>query len=460
MLPEFMRKKSANDRPVHGRDVKSACGRPPGAVAGVWRWGLAALGLALAALLFLPPAPDAAAPHPVASPTPAPATATAPSPRTTAASAPAPREADVAGREITVRRGDSLALIFRRAGLSAQQVHEVMHLAPATRRLRDLRPGDRLTLAVDAQNRLRALEYRRSPTRRLVVRRGDDGLSARVIDREPQVRTAYAGAVIEDSLFVAGQRAGLPDSLIMELAHIFGWDIDFALDIRPGDRFTVLYERRYLDGRALDDGEILAAEFVNRGRTYRALRYTDPRGRTDYYTPDGHSMRKAFIRTPVAFTRISSRFSLHRRHPILHRSRRHVGVDYAAPVGTPVRAAGDGRVVFVGRKGGYGRTVILDHGRGYTTLYAHLSRYARGLRRGGRVRQSRVIGYVGRSGLATGPHLHYEFRIHGVHRDPLRVHLPDAQPIAARYRPAFRRAVRPLLAQLDVLSRHQLALSD
>ncbi len=359
-----------------------------------------------------------------------------------------------------MRRGDSLAAIFHRVGMSPQQLYEILHLNRDTARLRRIHPGQRLVFVIDGTGRLQSMDYRIRPTRRLLIRRGPKGLDSQVIERRPELRVGYAAAVIHDSLFVAGQRAGLPDNLIMELAHIFGWDIDFALDIRPGDRFTVVYERHYLDGTHLDEGNIVAAEFINRGRVYRALRYTDPRGRTDYYSPDGRSMRKAFLRTPVSFTRISSRFTLHRRHPILHRDRRHVGVDYAAPAGTPVHAAGDARVVFVGRKGGYGRTVILGHGGGYSTLYAHLSRFARGLRRGTRVRQGRVIGYVGRSGLATGPHLHYEFRIHGVHRDPLRVHLPAARPIAARYRHDFRRTTRALLAQLDVLGRNQVAMGE
>lgn len=416
------------------------------------RWALAALSSAALATLFLAPAHDATAPHRPSNPPPASA-----APRTTHASAHATAPPV---RRVTVARGDSLAVIFQRVGLDAQQLHQVVHVNADTARLRRLRPGDRLAFVIDPPGRLRSMVYRPRPTRRLVVNRGREGFRARVIDRTPEVRMGYAAASIRDSLFTAGQRAGLPDGLIMELAHIFGWDIDFALDIRPGDRFAVVYQHRVLDGRRLDDGDIVAAEFVNRGRVYRALRYTDPRGHTGYYTPDGRSMRKAFIRTPVAFTRISSRFSLHRRHPILHRSRRHVGVDYAAPIGTAVRAAGAGRAVFVGRKGGYGRTVILAHGRGYSTLYAHLSRFARGLRRGTRVHQSQVIGYVGRSGLATGPHLHYEFRVHGVHRDPLRVRLPRARPIAARYRRNFRRTTRPLVAQLEVLERNQLAMGE
>jgi murein DD-endopeptidase MepM/ murein hydrolase activator NlpD len=258
-----------------------------------------------------------------------------------------------------------------------------------------------------------------------------------------------AEARITSSLFVAGQEAGLSDNLIMQLAAIFGWDIDFALDIRAGDSFKLLFEQRFKDGRKVDEGPILAAEFSNRGDSLRAVRYTAPDGITGYYSETGMAMRKAFLRTPLKFTRISSNFNLRRRHPVLNRIRAHRGVDYAAPTGTPVKAAGDGVVVFAGTKGGYGKTVVLRHGGVYSTLYAHLSRYAGGLRRGQRVGQGAVIGYVGSTGLATGPHLHYEFQVNGIHRDPLNVPLPRAEGIPADQLPRFEAEAALLLAQLD-----------
>ena len=217
----------------------------------------------------------------------------------------------------------------------------------------------------------------------------------------------------------------------MELANIFGWDIDFALDIRAGDHFTVIYEERFLNGEKIGNGPILAAEFVNQGRSYKAIRYSDAGNRSDYYSPTGLSMRKAFLRTPVDFRRISSRFGK-RKHPILNRMRMHTGVDYAASRGTPIRAAGDGKVIHKGRKGGYGRTVIIQHGGRYSTLYAHMNSYRRGVYTGKRVKQGQIIGYVGSSGRATGPHLHYEFRVNGVHRNPLTVKLPSAKPINSK----------------------------
>jgi murein DD-endopeptidase MepM/ murein hydrolase activator NlpD len=246
----------------------------------------------------------------------------------------------------------------------------------------------------------------------------------------------------------------------MELANIFGWDIDFALDIRQGDSFSLLYEEHYLDGEKLRNGRILAAEFHNRGDRFQAVLFTDPDGRGQYYSPDGKSMRKAFLRSPVDFRRISSTFQRERFHPVLGERRPHRGVDYAAATGTPIKAAGDGRVITRGVQGGYGNTVIIQHGNNITTLYAHLSRFQKGVTNGSRVRQGQVIGYVGKTGLATGPHLHYEFRINGRHQNPLTVKLPDAEPIPSKYREAFQQQSRPLLAQLDLLNGIQVASSE
>ena len=238
----------------------------------------------------------------------------------------------------------------------------------------------------------------------------------------------------------------------MELANIFGWDIDFALDIRKGDNFTVLYEELYRDGEKISDDKIIAADFVNDGKIYRAVRYKNPQtSESEYYTPDGKSMRKAFIRSPVHFSRISSGFNLKRKHPILLNKRPHRGVDYAAKRGTPIYAAGDGKVIFKGKKGGYGKVMILKHGSKYTTLYAHLKTYNRKLKTGSRVKQGQTIAYVGSSGLATGPHLHYEFRVNGVHRNPLTVRLPASNPVPKRYMDDFDQITAPVIAQLDLV---------
>jgi murein DD-endopeptidase MepM/ murein hydrolase activator NlpD len=235
----------------------------------------------------------------------------------------------------------------------------------------------------------------------------------------------------------------------MQLAKIFRWDIDFALEIRPQDKFTVIYEELWADGKQVGSGNIIAAEFVNRGRSYRAVRFENDRGTTEYYSPAGKPLRKTFFRTPVEFTRISSGFSNRRWHPILKRSRAHKGVDYAAPSGTPIVATGDATVEFRGWNKGYGRVVYLRHGRKYRTVYGHMSRFAKGLRKGDRVKQGEVIGYVGQTGLATGPHLHYEFHVDGVHRNPLTVKAPIADPLGPKEMKRFLAVAKPLLASLD-----------
>ena len=261
---------------------------------------------------------------------------------------------------------------------------------------------------------------------------------------------------------MAAQNAGVSQNIIMELANIFGWDIDFALDIRKGDSFTLLYEELFRDGEKISDGNILAAEFINDDQAYRAVRYTNPQtNQSEYFTPDGKSMRKAFLRTPVNFTRISSRFTVSRYHPVLHKVRSHKGVDYAAKSGTPIQSAGDGKVIFKGKKGGYGNVLIVQHGSKYTTLYAHLKSFNKKLKVGSKVRQGQTIAYVGSTGLATGPHLHYEFRVNGTHRNPLTVKLPASSPVPERYMADFELSTTPLFAQLDLLARtQQVAMVD
>ena len=362
-------------------------------------------------------------------------------------------------RTANVKSGDSLALIFARQGLSPQQLDRMMRADKATAAFKRLMPGQQFKFQID-NGELQQLVYKIDALNTLkVTRNNQDEFVVASDTREMETRVTNTTAVIDSSLFLAGQAAGMSDTLIMELAGIFGWDVDFALDIRSGDHFTLVYEELYLDGKKQRDGNILAAEFVNRGKSYRALRYVDNAGRADYYSPDGHSMRKAFLRTPVDFTRISSRFG-ERFHPMLKKKKNHHGVDYAAPRGTPIKAAGDGKLLFVGRKGGYGKTVIIQHGGKYSTLYAHMSRIKPGSRRGDHVRQGQVIGYVGSTGRSTGPHLHYEFRINGVHRNPLTVRLPDAAPITAKYKSDFLNKSRGLVALLDMLQRTTVALND
>jgi murein DD-endopeptidase MepM/ murein hydrolase activator NlpD len=248
-------------------------------------------------------------------------------------------------------------------------------------------------------------------------------------------------------------------SSMLEMAKVFGYDIDFAQDLRVGDSFHVVYEDIYRDGERLRGGDILAATFVNQGKTYQVFRYTFADGKTEYYDADGRPMKKSFLRMPIDFARISSRFSSARRHPVLGTTRAHRGVDYAAPTGTQIKSAGDGRITFAGWRNGYGRTVIVDHGNGITTLYAHMSRFS-SYKTGARVSQGSTIGYVGASGLASGPHLHYEFRMHGVHRDPLTVTMPKPQPLPGGELARFRSQTQPMLARLEVMQTSAGALAS
>jgi murein DD-endopeptidase MepM/ murein hydrolase activator NlpD len=381
-------------------------------------------------------------------------------PTDTAFETPAEPEIPTVQYELKAKNGDSLSTLFDRAKISHDQLVELIQSSDEARELTRIHPGDTMQVTTDTQGKLLSLTYELDKFTFIQAKRTDSGLDVSRQQYAIETRNTHASATIESSLFLAAQNAGLSDVLTMELAGIFGWDVDFALDIRAGDRFTVIYEEILKDGKKIADGNILAAEFVNQGETYRALRYADPvTGEAGYYSPDGRSLRKAFLRTPVNFSRISSKFTTSRYHPILHRFRSHKGVDYAAPTGTPVKASGDGKIVFRGRKGGYGNVVIVQHGARYTTLYGHLSRFNSNANLGSKVKQGQVIGYVGATGLASGPHLHYEFQIDGVHRNPLTVKLPSTQPIAERYIDNFMVTTQSFLAQLDTFSRDAIALN-
>lgn len=368
-------------------------------------------------------------------------------------------------KEIIVKSGDNLSLIFPRVGLTARDVYNVTQLNKASiEPLISLKPGQVIHLATlpneEHGRSLEALKIILNPLETFLINKSETGYEADMITREVNIRRQHVSGKIENSLFLSGIDAGLSNKIVMEMAFIFGWDIDFALDLRKGDQFKLIYDEHYLDGEKIGDGEILSAEFINRGRTHRAVRYTYKNGDSDYFSPDGNSMRKTFNRTPVPLSRISSRFNPNRKHPVLHTNRPHRGVDYAARTGTPILATGDGKVAFKGTKGGYGRTVILSHIGKYTTLYAHMSRYKKGLRTGQRIKQGQIIGYIGSSGLATGPHLHYEFRVNGVHRNPLTVALPKAQPLPKKYLADFKVQAAPFLAQLDTLQETNIAQGE
>jgi len=360
--------------------------------------------------------------------------------------------------EISVKKGDTLSSLLSNEGVSAQQIYRLVDSSALTKSLTRMRPGQKLRLLKTENGSLTQLQYIKSVEESLNVELHQDGhYNSHVVHSPLEARPVYKSGIINDSLFVTASRNQIPDEIIMQLVSLFGWDIDFALDIRKGDSFTVIFNDLYKDNERIRSGRILAAEFINQGKSIKAVRYTNSSGDADYFSPEGLSMRKAFLRSPVKFSRISSGFTKARWHPVLSKWRSHKGVDYAAPSGTPVRASGDGKVIHVGKKGGYGKTIILSHGGKYSTLYAHLSRYATNMRKGKKVKQGQLIGHVGKTGLATGPHLHYEFRVNGVHRNPLTVKLPAAEPVDPSLKPHFKTQTADLLQQLQVLNKTLLA---
>ena len=357
---------------------------------------------------------------------------------------------------LTVGRGDTLEQLFRENNLDIGHLMQIAQLDEAKQRFRRMKPGDVFEVEHE-EGQVVSLYSKLDLTSALQIVRLDDDFTARIIERPVELRTRHAYGVIDSSLFESAAQAGLSDKTIMNVAGIFAWDVDFILDIRSGDNYYVQYEEIWQDGEFVTDGEIIAAEFNNNGRQIQAVRFKDGENNTDYFTPDGDSVRKAFIRAPVDFTRISSNFNPKRRHPILNSIRAHRGVDYAAPRGTPIKAAGDGKVIFRGTKSGYGRVVILQHGGNITTLYAHMSSYDAKAKLGTRVQQGQTVGYVGMTGLATANHLHYEYRLNGVHRNPRTVSLPDAEPIAEKYRQRFLAEAAPILEELEKFKSTQVA---
>lgn len=360
---------------------------------------------------------------------------------------PAPTPLVDTRTEAPVLPGDNLGRIFERHALNPRDLHLVVASGALGRRLASIHPGHRFEFERDGDGNLVFLSYSPGPLETVEFHRVGDAFEGARVPIEPDVTTKYARASIESSLFLACQRAGLGDAFAVRLAEIFQWDIDFILDVRAGDEFHVLYEEQHVDGKSVGSGAILAAEFVNRGRSHKAVRYDSGSG-PRYYAPDGASMRKTFLRAPLQFNRVSSNFNLRRVHPLWKSSMPHRGIDYAAPRGTPVQAAGEGVVVTASRTEANGNYIVLRHGERYQTKYLHLAKFHRGIRRGRYVDQGDVIGYVGATGWATGPHLHYEFLDRGVHKNPRTVALPKAAAIAADDLPAFRAATAPYFADL------------
>ena len=357
---------------------------------------------------------------------------------------------------LKIGRGDTLDRLFRQNNLNLGHLAAIAKLEEPKKLFRLLKPGDEFQI-LHENGSIISMYSVLSLSSAIRIEHTDDGFVSEIIERPIEIRKRLAYGVINSSLFESGADAGLSDKVIMNIAGIFAWDVDFVLDIRQGDNFYVQYEEIWQEGEYVADGEIIVAEFNNNGRTHRAIRFIDSGGFSDYFTPAGDSVRKAFIRAPVDFTRVSSNFNPRRRHPILNTIRAHRGVDYAAPRGTPINAAGDGKVIFRGVKNGYGKTVILQHGGNITTLYAHMSNYIAKTGVGTRVRQGETIGFVGATGLATANHLHYEYRLNGVHRNPRTVTLPQAEPIDEQFREKFLASVKPILIELEQFKRTQIA---
>ena len=376
--------------------------------------------------------------------------------------APLASNATAFWRNERVQKGDTVDELLRRLNVEDAQASTYLRNDPAAESLRRLGAGRVVQAETAVDGSLLTLRYLNDSGNQIVIARNQKGDGFRADTLTPQVeqRLFMRTGEIKTTLFEATDEAGLPDAIASQLAEVFGGDVDFHRDLRKGDKFSVVYEVTYSNGEPVRTGRIQAAEFVNQGHAYRAVYFQDDNNHGDYYTPEGKSVRKAFLRSPVEFSRISSGFTSARFHPILQKWRAHKGVDYAAPIGTRGKVTADGGGSFVGQQGGYGNVIMVDHQGRYTTVYGHLSRFAKGLHRGERVGQGEIIGYVGMTGWATGPHLHYEFKIDGQQRDPTRVALPNANPVSSSQMTAFRDSTRGLMDRLGLLSNTGVAQLD
>lgn len=360
-------------------------------------------------------------------------------------------------REERIGRGDTLSSLLSRLGVNASDARDFLSGTRQTPALGRLVPGKTVLARVSAAGQLMLFRYLASDDTLVTVSRSGGAFQAQQDQVALETRLIMRSGKIQGSLFGATDAADVPDRIATEMAEAFSGDIDFHKDLRRGDHFSVVYEAQYFDGQMIKTGRLLAAEFVNQDKAHRALYFKDAQGRDGFYTPEGQSMKRAFLKSPMPFTRISSGFSNARYHPVLKEWRAHRGIDYAAPTGTPIRAISDAVVGFVGKQGGYGNLIVLNHQGPYSSAYGHLSRFGKGIKRGARVNQGQVIGYVGATGLATGPHLHYEFRVNGVQKNPLALKLPTAYPLDARSKGQFAAQAQPLVQRLELLRSTNLA---
>ena len=363
-------------------------------------------------------------------------------------------------REDRVQRGDTLSSILSRMGVSGEEIQRVLASLSGSNSLGKLISGRSILVRVTAKGRLLLFRYLASDHKLTTIERSQEQFH--IVEQDVQLEPILMmrSGKITHSLFGATDEANVPDSIASEMAEVFSGEVDFHRDLRQGDQFSVVYEAFMHEGRLVKTGRLMAAEFINNGNTLQAIHFVDAKGNAGYFAPDGKSLKRAFLKSPLPFTRITSGFTMSRYHPVLKEWRSHKGVDYGAPSGTPIRAVSDATVSFVGRKGGYGNLVVLNHQKPYSTAYGHMSRFAKGLHRGSKVRQGEVIGYVGKTGLATGPHLHYEFRVNNVQKNPLAMKLPRAFPLDKRLKAQFTASTTPLMRQLDLIRGHNVSARD
>jgi len=360
-------------------------------------------------------------------------------------------------REERIGRGETLSSLLQKLGVNAEERQEFLAAARQSDSIGKLVPGGSVLARVTSGGNLLLLRYLTSDTTLVSINRANESFEITEQTIQPEVRQIIRSGFIQNSLFGATDAADVPDKIASTMADAFSGDIDFHKDLRRGDQFSVVYEAFYFDGRLIKTGQLLAAEFINQGKSYQAIHFKDPQGREGFFNADGQSLKRAFLKSPMPFDRISSGFSASRLHPVLNTWRSHKGVDYAAPTGTPVRAVADATVSFAGWQGGYGNLVLLEHKRPYSTAYAHLSRFGKNIKRGSKISQGQVIGYVGATGVATGPHLHYEFRVNGQQLNPLAMNLPTAYPLDSRYKALFASLAEPLTARLELLRNTNLS---
>lgn len=360
---------------------------------------------------------------------------------------------------VKTRSGDSLASLFKQAGLSQQTLLAILHKNPHSKALTSIKPDQEIQLLIH-DNLLEKLIVPLPSNQFLVVSLQDKHYINQIQSRKMDSHTDYLTATIRGSLYGTAKRMNIPYKLIQQMTTIFNWDIDFAKNVRAGDQFSIVYKAYYIDDKLINTGEIIAVTYTNRGKVHRAVRHVDTKGDYDYFTPEGTSLQKAFSRYPIKFSHISSSYSLSRYHPILHYRRPHKGVDLAASIGTPVHATGDGVIQIIDRHNGYGNMVKISHSRGYSSVYAHLLRFQKGLAKGHRVKRGQVIGYVGQTGLADGPHCHYEFHVNQQPKNPTTIELPRASPIAPREIVSFKNNANTLLAQLKLYEDANLAAAS